>query len=117
MPTARRAPQQVPKHPDRATHRRRHRQYRRSGLQDSIRQCDDPALLRRSLERQNKLAGSFDFLTGLEFPFAVYDQIGLLRALKGVAGIEVQYQDLTGRELTARKAEAEVAYTERSCFR
>ena len=74
-------------------------------------QCTDPALLRRTLERQNVLRKQSVFMPA-DVPVVVLDHLGVIHELQR-RGLKVEYQGLTAQQLTARTAEARVDYLER----
>ena len=73
--------------------------------------CDDPVLLRRTLERQNVLRKQCVFIPS-NIPVLVLDQLGVIHELRR-RGIKVAYQVLTAQQLMAKAAEAQVEYLTR----
>lgn len=74
-------------------------------------QCPDPALLRRSLALQNKLAGELDFITTPSLPMPASDHLAMLREYKR-HGVRVDLQHPTALEITEKNMEAHALYLE-----
>lgn len=77
---------------------------------DAVQRVNDPALLRASLESMNRLSPRPEIISDTP-DVMVTDQIGALRSLKR-AGIEVDMDQKTGRELFAEFYRAQKKYNE-----
>ena len=74
-------------------------------------QCTDPALLRRTLERQNAMLKQCDFLSS-PAPVLMIDDLGAIRQLRR-HGQAVEYENLTAQQIRARAREGRVEYLKR----
>ncbi len=74
----------------------------------AVDRCDDPALLRKSLESQNLLAPQLKF-SSPDMPPMISDNVGLLRAYKRL-GVPVDIQNQTGEDLAFKVFQAEYDY-------
>jgi len=75
---------------------------------DCARRCDDPATLRKMLERQNQLAPAAGFIPR-DVPLGESDLIGIIREGQR-RGIESNIQGMTGRQLFAEAARIQEEY-------